>query len=272
MGATLTAVHESPSPLSRNVSSARPLTSAGMAAACATLGVTPAEIWAILSVETRGFGFCPDRRPQVLFERHIFHRLTNGRYDVSHPATSNPVPGGYLFGVAEYARLESAMALNRTAAMSSTSWGLGQTMGRDFALAGFESVDAMVSAMTHEEDIQLRAVATFLHNSGLQPALILQDWPAFARGLNGPHFELNAYDKRLAAAHARSQVMRPDLGLRACQAALLYLGFNPGPVDGVPGRITRAAVTAFQKVHRLPTSGEIDPTTENTLMNAAFPE
>jgi hypothetical protein len=45
-----------------------------------------AEIWAVFSVETSGCGFLTDRRPKILFERHIFSHLTNGRYDAQNPA------------------------------------------------------------------------------------------------------------------------------------------------------------------------------------------
>src|SRR5204863_9082982 len=33
------------------------------------------------SVETSGCGYLPDRRPKILFERHVFSRLTEHRYD-----------------------------------------------------------------------------------------------------------------------------------------------------------------------------------------------
>jgi hypothetical protein len=46
------------------------LDSGGIAAACDTLRVHAAELWAVLTVETRGCGFLPDRRPLILFERH----------------------------------------------------------------------------------------------------------------------------------------------------------------------------------------------------------
>ncbi len=57
------------------------LSSDGMATVAEALHVRNPEIWAILSVETAGCGYLPDRRPQILFERHVFHRLTKGKYD-----------------------------------------------------------------------------------------------------------------------------------------------------------------------------------------------
>ena len=40
-----------------------PLSNEGMNQACHMLGVSESEIWAVLTVETRGFGFLQDRRP-----------------------------------------------------------------------------------------------------------------------------------------------------------------------------------------------------------------
>lgn len=80
---------------------ARPLTEAGMGLVTDKLSLKTAEIWAVLAVETSGCGFLPDRRPQILFERHIFHRLTNGEYDDGD--ISDPNPGGYGAAGVEHA-------------------------------------------------------------------------------------------------------------------------------------------------------------------------
>ena len=69
------------------------LSSDGLAKAAQSLSVQAPEVWCVLSVETSGCGFLADRRPQILFERHIFHRLTGGRYDDGD--ISDPTPGGY---------------------------------------------------------------------------------------------------------------------------------------------------------------------------------
>jgi hypothetical protein len=71
---------------------------AGISAACDTLAVHAAELWAVLTVETRGCGFLADRRPLILFERHYFSRLTKRKYDAKAPEVSNPKWGGYLGG------------------------------------------------------------------------------------------------------------------------------------------------------------------------------
>ena len=62
-----------------------PISQAGMAKTTQLLGVSPAEVWTVLSVETHGFGYLNDRRPAILFERHIFHKQTGGRFDAANP-------------------------------------------------------------------------------------------------------------------------------------------------------------------------------------------
>ncbi len=54
------------------------------------------------------------------------------------------------------------------------------------------------------------------------------------------------------------------------RAALLFLGVDPGPVDGVRGRRTRSGIIQFQERFGLSLSGELDPDTEQALAQAAF--
>ncbi len=68
---------------------ALPLDQEGISEVIDRMGITAAELWAVLSVETRGCGFLPDRRPIILFERHIFRRETGHQFDRGHPDISN---------------------------------------------------------------------------------------------------------------------------------------------------------------------------------------
>jgi hypothetical protein len=247
----------------------RPISRAGMQQICKSLSVKEPEVWALLTVETRGFGFIKDRRPQILFERHIFSRLTEGQYDAGHPDISHKTPGGYAGGPNEYHRLQKAVELDRNAALKSTSWGIGQVMGFNYNAAGFGSIDEMVTRVVQDEDAQLLALANFITANNLAYTLQSCNWSSFARGYNGQDFQKNSYDARLAAAHSQFKVMLPDISLRAAQVALLYLGFNPGTIDGVYGRYTRAALAQFQEKHGLP-PGELDPATETKLFAEAF--
>jgi hypothetical protein len=101
------------------------MTAEGLSEEADRMRVKVAEIWAVLTVETRGCGFLPDRRPQILFERHVFHRETSGAYHALAPGVSSTVPGSYGSGGAhQYERLGRALQLDRLAALRSTSWGL----------------------------------------------------------------------------------------------------------------------------------------------------
>lgn len=250
-----------------------PMTSAGMNRVCDLLEVGEPEVWAALTVETRGFGFLRDRRPQILFERHIFSRQTGRRFDAEHPDISNRSPGGYLGGGREYDRLERAMALDQEAALKSASWGLAKVMGFNHQLAGFGSVQQLVAAMVEGEDAHLEALAGFIMaNSRCRLGIRRRDWASFAACYNGPEFRRNDYDNRLAAAYAKNRRMLPDIGLRAAQVALTYLGIDPGPIDGLRGRKTRGALVDFQQREGLPQTGELDEFTNERLLAAAFPE
>src|SRR5271167_3054006 len=49
------------------------LDSSRMDNVAAALNMQPQSIWAVLQVEAAQCGFLPDRRPTLLFERHIFY-------------------------------------------------------------------------------------------------------------------------------------------------------------------------------------------------------
>ena len=249
------------------VGKAKPLSQQGIDAATARLEVGGAEIWAVLTVETSGCGFLPDRRPKILFERHIFHRETNGKFDATAQDVSNQTGGGYGAGGAhQYERLARAVALDRRAALRSASWGLGQVMGFNAESVGFASVEHMVQEMAESEDTQLRAMLEFVRNNGLHRAMQQHAWRTFARGYNGSDFEQNEYDKKLDRAFTRlSTGGLPDLRVRAAQILLTYRGMDPGPVDGQIGDRTRTALRTFQNGAGLPATGRPDDPTMAAL-------
>ncbi|WP_084609458.1 N-acetylmuramidase domain-containing protein [Archangium violaceum] len=258
--------------MTRFTGAATPLTAQGIQACADKLSVHPAEIWAVLQIETRGCGYFADRRPAILFERHVFSRRTHGRFDAQAADISNPRAGGYASGPAEYPRLERAMALDEQAALESASWGLGQVMGYHAAELGYGSVEQFVSRMMASEDEQLAAMAAFIQHHGLAQALRDHDWAAFAHGYNGAGYAKNEYDKKLAAAWRRlSTHAPPDLGVREGQLLLTFLGFEPGTVDGAFGARTKAALNRFQGEHHLPLTSGFDPATLEALRQLVSP-
>ena len=55
---------------------------------------------------------------------------------------------------------------------------------------------------------------------------------------------------------------------RQIQALLVYLGYDPGEVDGLPGKNTRRAVLAFQAAEGLTADGSPGPLTQAALLDA----
>lgn len=249
---------------------ARPLTEKGLTEARRALGVDLATLWAVMTVETRGCGFLPSRRPVILFERHIFHRLTGGRFDARAPDLSDARAGGYgPGGDAQHERLRRAVALDRRAALESTSWGLGQVMGFNAQAAGYRSVETLVRAMRLGENSQLKAMIGFIRGHGLAAVLKRRDWAEFARRYNGTDYQRNQYDRHLALAHARyASGPLPSVSVRAAQMYLSFLGYQPGTVDGWFGTHTQRAVQQYQRARGLAVSGQLDSPTLASLARA----
>ncbi|MBX2855087.1 MAG: N-acetylmuramidase family protein [Rhodobacteraceae bacterium] len=212
------------------------------------LGVTPAHIWAVVSVETRGYGFFADRTPAILFERHYFSRLTGGAFDASHGDISNPRFGGYGASSQQYSRLARAAALDYDAALKSASWGIGQVMGANAENLDYSSVREFVELARKSEGEQLTAMARFIDRNGLKRPMQRRDWTFFARRYNGPSFAKNKYDTRLEAAYQlySTSGRLPDWKVRQAQVYLVYFGeLDARGVDGLIGRKTRAALNDF---------------------------
>ncbi|MFQ6309497.1 N-acetylmuramidase family protein [Lysobacter capsici] len=173
-----------------------------------TLGVDEACLKAVAEVESSGGGFMrsPSQLPKILFEGHVFHRRTKGRFGASHPGLSYPrwdrsKYSGSMAG--EWKRLDAASALDRVAALESASWGAFQIMGFNYAACGFDDVDAFVAAHKESADAQLAAFARFISRPKFLDALRGRNWKGFAAAYNGPEFAKNRYDTKLATAYAR---------------------------------------------------------------------
>lgn len=246
--------------MAKFVGAAEPLTSKGFLAVVEDLGVGVPELLAVLAVESRSCGFLPDRRPIILFERHIFHKQTGGRFSDQNPDVSNKSAGGYAGMEKEYPRLEKAVALDRAAALKSASWGAGQVMGFNHAAAGYPDVESMVTAMQASEDEHLKSVAGFLKTNNLVRFLKKRDWAGFANGYNGSAYAKNKYDILLASQFKAISTAGalPDIEVRRAQLYLTYLGFNPQGIDGLHGKFSRNAVVKFREANGLGTGDRVD--------------
>ncbi len=251
----------------------KPLTDAGMREATDSLSLDLPTLWAVIRVETSGAGYFKNRQPKILYERHIFHARTNGRFDAQAPGVSNSKAGGYTGGASEYQRLAQAVALERKAALESASWGLGQVMGFNASSAGFANVEDLVRAMCESEDRQFGAMLAFIDHEGLAGFLQAQDWRKFARRYNGPAFEKNKYDVKLKDAHAEFTARgTPDLRARAAQLYLTYLDYNPGGIDGMFGQRSERALKEFQEDEGMaPATGRLDDASFDRLEKKAIP-
>ncbi|TIL38511.1 N-acetylmuramidase family protein [Mesorhizobium sp.] len=171
----------------------------------ALIGVGEDELHAFLDVETRGTGFDSVGRPRILFERHKFLKYVPAA-KLGHAMAvglADKQPGGYGKESDQYPKLLRAIAIDRQAALYSCSWGLGQVMGFNHKLAGYDTVEAMVAAFMDDEEAHLKAAVTFIKNAHLDDELRAHNWAAFAKGYNGTNYAINRYDVKLAEAYRK---------------------------------------------------------------------
>jgi hypothetical protein len=169
-------------------------------------------IKAVAEVESAGDGFLSDGRVKILFEGHKFYKYTKGAYAQSHPTICYPKwtkafyakgPNADVRGAGELARLDEAIALDRTAALMSASYGKFQLMGLNFTICGFANVEDFYAAMQVSEGEHLKAFCNFIRGNSFDGALRNHQWATLAAGYNGPAWKDNAYDTKLAAAFAK---------------------------------------------------------------------
>jgi len=182
-----------------------PLSEAEIAASARRMGVDEATVRALLSVEARPAGFGPDGRPTILFEPHIFSRLTERRFDASHPTLSYVRWGAQPYPKTQaerWAQLEAAYALDPAAALQAVSWGRFQPLGVNYAKMGYASPQDMAKDLSRSEDAQLQAFERFLASEKLTDSLKTRDWATFARRYNGPG-QVERYSKLFEGQYAK---------------------------------------------------------------------
>jgi hypothetical protein len=203
------------------VGSAVLLTPADWRDAAEALDVEEAALRAVADVESAGSGFLADRRPAILFEAHLFSKLTGHIYDKDHPDISSPIWNKALYSkksADEYVRLAKAIKLDRTAALKAASWGRFQILGTNHMDVGFQKVDSFVREQCRSERAQLDAFVKFVKfHKPIWSALKKHDWAAFARRYNGPGYAKNHYDTKLAERYRKrsKHTKKPPAGHRA---------------------------------------------------------
>lgn len=162
------------------------LTDADIAALAARHDAPPVNVRAVLRVEcpTRK-GFDPvTRMPIILVEYHWFSKLTDGKFDTSHPHISNAQWKGIPYPVDQATRwkhLQEMWTLDPIAAFQSVSYGLFQTMGFVFRETGCSSLLDYVKRVTRSERDQLQLFEGYLISHKLTDAMARGDWHEFAR-------------------------------------------------------------------------------------------
>lgn len=177
------------------------VTPSEIAAFAARLGATVQQVRAVAAVESGGAGFDNTGKPKILYERHIFNRLTKGKW--SPASFSQPKGGGYSED--SWAKLAAACAVNPDAAFASCSWGRFQVMGMHSAALGYASPYALAHSTVSSEAAHYELLCRYIEVNGLVDEVrALSTDPetcrAFARGYNGPGYEDFAYHVKLARA------------------------------------------------------------------------
>jgi hypothetical protein len=179
--------------------SAPAITGTEISAYAARLGVSEAQLRAVAAVESSGGGFDSDGRPKILFERHIFARLTDGKW--SNAPYSNSAAGGY--GEDSWTKLETAAGKDPDAAFSACSWGKFQVLGVHCTKLAYPSPFALAHSTVMGEREHYELLARYIETFGLKRAMQAlsadpNDCRAFASGYNGPGYRRGSYHIKLA--------------------------------------------------------------------------
>lgn len=245
------------------------------------LRVEVAAVEAVIAVESGKKGFDEKGLMVILFETHVLYReltkaglieerdklvakgLATEKWTRNYPAT---LRGRWdqIKEVIRYVDLEYALR--------STSMGLFQIMGFNYAACGFKSAVDMASYLARGEEEQTKVFAKFISNNPrMLRALQGKDWKNFAYFYNGAGYEKNNYDVKLSVAYARARGDSRDLSIgdkgpevKWLQDRLNQHGFDL-EVDGVFGRKTFDAVRRFQMGNDLGPSGVADAKTKGKL-------
>lgn len=261
------------------------------------IGVGEDEVHSVMDVESSGSGFDSRGRLKMLFEPHVFwSQLGPGpkRDRAARAGLAYPNWGTKPYPKDSYPRLIEAMKIDETAALKSASWGLGQVMGFNHRLVGYDSVQAMIADFVLDEDNHLEAMVQFIVGKRLDGFIRRHEWDKFAHGYNGAGYARNGYHTKLAAryhywqgkpdtpwqpgwgdddkpgqedhsydeeaeAEEQEEVSYSEEEIRSVQQSLKDIGYREaGNVDGKWGSRSVAAASAFQHDRGLDVNGILD--------------
>lgn len=240
--------------------------------------IEPAILMAVIEIESNGAEFGPSGLPIIRWEGHYFDRLVSAdkreearNAGLAHPSAGkikNPKDQGKRYEI-----LARAMKIDRVAALSSISIGVGQVMGSHWEKLGFNNVAEMFdqarTGYIGQVELMLRYIVAF----GLLDELKRYDWDAFARGYNGKNYAAGGYHTKLKAAYLRLTGAAPaskaegmlrmgskGKSVRELQQLLVRAGFAV-KVDSDFGPSTRDAVRGFQAMIGVEVDGVAGPQT-----------
>lgn len=180
--------------------------------AATRLGCTVAQVKAVKDVESSGAGF-DEGKPKLLPERHIFSRLTEGRFDKTHPHLSYPAWGTLPYPAGQQARYQMLLEmvhLDVDAGFQSASYGLFQIMGFHYATCGYRSPFSFATSQAYDEETQLKAFEALVISKGWAEKLRAcasdpKTCEPFCEAYNGKGFRTQNYHGKFAARIAHYQ-------------------------------------------------------------------
>lgn len=225
-------------------------TDADIARLADSLQCHPADLEAIAEVESSGFGWFPDGRIKILFEKHWFYKLipvearTNAmKNGLARKNWISPKNGGYkdqATADARYKLLERAIKIDREAAFQSISIGSFQIMGFNHAICGHQTAEGMFNAFCESEVYQLSALAGFLTNKGLLSAIRSRDFQKIETVYNGGGLN-GAYAQKMKVASDKLRAGK----WKGYKGGSMSLGITPKRKPVSPGAVAGAGIVAL---------------------------
>jgi hypothetical protein len=193
----------------------------------AKLAAAPADLAAVLLVESRGRGFDSGGNLVTRFENHVFFRRWGDKhkdvFDQHFTFDSQTKYKGHTFRKTasgdfatfhlnngkELEVLAFARSLDDTAALESASYGAPQIMGFNHAKIGYKDVQSMVKQFHSGIRPQLDGMIAFIRNTKLcMEGLKNRDYVKFATGYNGKGKENDYAPKIRTAAESYTRVTK----------------------------------------------------------------